>query len=321
MPASNARTSVEPNIADREIVLTRLVDAPRELVFEVWTKPEHVAQWWGPNGFSTTISEMDVRPGGKWRHVMHGPDGRDYVNNIVFLEVVRPERIVYKHEPEKGAEPVNHETTVTFVDRAGKTEVTLRMLFASSAAREHIIKTYGAVEGGKQTLGRLDAYLAQTNGKALFVAEPGKPTVVVTRLFDAPRRLVFEALTKPEHLTRWWGPRGSTLPVCENDVRPGGAYRFVCRAPNGNEYPFKGVYREVVPPEKLVFTQRFDVEPFSRNEEVVTVTLEERSGKTILTITELFQSVEHRDGKMKMGAKEGMLQSYDRLGELLGGLQ
>jgi uncharacterized protein YndB with AHSA1/START domain len=320
MPTSNARTSVEPSTADREIVLTRLVDAPRELVFEVWTKPEHVAQWWGPNGFSTTISEMDVRPGGVWRHVMHGPDGRDYVNNIVFLEVVRPERIVYKHQPEKGAEPVNHETTVTFVDRAGKTEVTLRMLFASPAAREHIVKTYGAIEGGKQTLGRLDAYLSQ-NGKALFVAEPGRPTVVVTRMFDAPRELVFEALTKPEHLSHWWGPRGFTLPVCENDVRPGGAYRFINRAPNGNEYPFKGVYREVVPPEKLVFTQRFDVEPFSRDEEVVTVALEEQNGKTMVTITELFQSVEHRDGKMKFGAKDGMLQSYDRLAELLGGLQ
>jgi len=320
MPASNARTSIEPSTAAREIVLTRLVDAPRELVFEAWTKPEHVAQWWGPNGFSTTISEMDVRPGGVWRHVMHGPDGRDYVNNIVFLEVVRPERIVYKHQPEKGAEPVNHETTVTFVERAGKTEVTLRMLFASPAAREHIVKTYGAIEGGKQTLGRLDAYLSQ-NGRALFVAEPGKPTIVVTRLFDAPPGLVFEAITKPEHLVRWWGPRGSTLPVCENDVRPGGAYRFVSRSPNGNEYPFKGVYREVVPPKKLVFTQRFDVEPFSRDEEVVTVLLEEQNGKTMLTVTELFQSVEHRDGKMKFGAKDGMLQSYDRLAELLGGLQ
>jgi uncharacterized protein YndB with AHSA1/START domain len=140
-------------------VITRIFHAPRELVFKAWTNPKHVAQWWGPNGFTTTIQEMDVRPGGNWRLVMHGPDGKDYKNKIVFTEVVKSERLVYKHVPEAGTESTTHESTVTFVELGGKTEVTMRMLFASAAAREHIVKTYNVIEGGKQTLGRLGEYL------------------------------------------------------------------------------------------------------------------------------------------------------------------
>jgi uncharacterized protein YndB with AHSA1/START domain len=150
--------------ADPEIVITRVFDAPRELVFEAWTKPEHLIHWWGPTGFATTIQEMDVRPGGTWRLVMRGPDGRDYKNHILFIEVVKPERLVYKHVPEAGSEPGTHESTVTFVERGGKTEVTLRMLFASAAAREFVVKTYNAIEGGNQTLGRLDEYLKTMDG-------------------------------------------------------------------------------------------------------------------------------------------------------------
>src|SRR5512146_2810578 len=97
--------------ASREITATRLVEAPRELVFRVWTEPDHIAHWWGPNGFTTTIHEMDVRPGGVWRFVMHGPDGRDYQNKIVYVEVTPPERLVYDHV----AGPKFH-ATVRFAD-------------------------------------------------------------------------------------------------------------------------------------------------------------------------------------------------------------
>ena len=147
-----------------------------------------------------------------------------------------------------------------------------------------------------------------------IVAEPGKPTIVMTRVFDAPRRLVFEVLTKPEHLERWWGPRGLTLVVCEVDLRVGGAYRFVQRAPDGQEFAFRGVYREVSPPERLVST--FVFEPMPEHEALITVTLEERNGRTTLTETTLHGSVEARDAHfaaMEPGASE----SYERLGELL----
>ena len=99
--------------SDREIVLTRVVDAPRALVWKIWTDPEHVPAWWGPTGFTTRTQEMDVRPGGRWRFVMRGPDGREYPNLITYLEVEAPARIVYRHGGEKGLEPLNFETILT----------------------------------------------------------------------------------------------------------------------------------------------------------------------------------------------------------------
>jgi uncharacterized protein YndB with AHSA1/START domain len=148
-------------LTNREIIVRRMLDAPRDLVFEVWTDPKHVAQWWGPNGFSTTIKEMDVRPGGIWRLVLHGPDGRDYHNRIVFLEVVKPERLAYKHDPEPGVEFSTHQTTITFTELGGKTLVTMRMLFFSAAERDRIVEKYGALEGAKQTLGKMAEHVAK----------------------------------------------------------------------------------------------------------------------------------------------------------------
>lgn len=147
--------------ADREIVISRVFDAPRELVWEAWTNPKHVAQWWGPNGFTTTFETMEVRPGGEWKHVMHGPDGTDYPNHSVFIEVVKPERIVYSHGGGKeGAPEVRFESTWTFEALAGnKTRLTMRAVFASAAERDMVVKVYGAIEGGKQTMGRLADYL------------------------------------------------------------------------------------------------------------------------------------------------------------------
>ena len=146
-------TSTETS-ASREIVATRVFDAPRELVFEMWTDPKHVTQWWGPNGFTTTIYEMDVKPGGVWRFVMHGPDGVDYQNRVVYREIVKPERLVYAH-----VSGPQFEMTVTFADDGGKTRLTARMLFESAAQRDQVVKERNAIEGLTQTLGRLAGYV------------------------------------------------------------------------------------------------------------------------------------------------------------------
>lgn len=166
MSASEASAGRAESTADRELVFERVFDAPRELVFEVWTDPKHVPNFWGPRGFRTTIFEMDVRPGGGWRYVMHGPDGRDYRNKIVFIEVVKPERLVYKHEAEKGSEPVDFEVTVTFAEQAGKTRLKLRMVFPSHEERERVVRTYGASEGAVQMLERLAEHLATVKAKS-----------------------------------------------------------------------------------------------------------------------------------------------------------
>jgi uncharacterized protein YndB with AHSA1/START domain len=141
--------------ADREIVLSRLLNAPRELVFAAWTDPTQVVQWWGPRGFTTTSHEMSVTPGGVWRFVMHGPDGRDYKNKIIFTEVVKPERLVYRQAGEDEHEDVRFHVTVTFQAQGRKTLLTMRSLFATAQERDEVVTKYGAVEGGKQTLERL----------------------------------------------------------------------------------------------------------------------------------------------------------------------
>jgi len=143
------------------IVATRMFDAPRELVWSVWTDPQHLAQWWGPNGFSLTTSSYDARPGGVWRFVMHGPDGRDYQNRITFVEIVKPQRIVYRHGGGDDVEPVQFTTTATFEAVSTKTLLTMRMEFPSAAERDRVVKEYGADKGLAQTLARLDEHLAK----------------------------------------------------------------------------------------------------------------------------------------------------------------
>jgi len=149
--------------SDREIVISRDFDAPCELVWEAWTDPKQVAQWWGPTGFSTTIEVMDVRPGGEWKHVMRGPDGAEYPNHSTFIEVVKPERIRYSHGGhKKGGPDVQFEATWTFEElKPGKTRLTLRFVFPSAAARDVVANEFGAIEGGKQTLARLAELLAK----------------------------------------------------------------------------------------------------------------------------------------------------------------
>jgi uncharacterized protein YndB with AHSA1/START domain len=241
MSESNAGTSAAMNTEDREIVITRVFDAPRELVWKAWTDPQHVVQWWGPKGFTTTIHMMEVKPGGVWRHTMHGPDGTDYPNKCVFIEVVKHERIVYTHGGSKKGDPgAQFEATWTFKAQGNKTKLTLRMVFPSASARQHVIKTYGAIEGGKQTLERLSEHLAKMDSS---VSAPAEREIVLTRIFDAPRALVFKAWTDPKLMVQWWGPRGFTNPVCELDVRVGGAWRIVMRTPDGMEYPCDGVSR------------------------------------------------------------------------------
>jgi uncharacterized protein YndB with AHSA1/START domain len=149
---------------DREVIFTRIFDAPRELVWTAWSDPKHIARWWGPNGFTTTTYSMDFKPGGVWRFVMHGPDGTDYENKIVYLEIVKPERLVFKHSGgEDDTESASHQTTVTFAAEGNKTKLTMRMLFASAEELKRVVETYGAIEGGKQTLGRLAEYVEKTS--------------------------------------------------------------------------------------------------------------------------------------------------------------
>ena len=152
-----AAKNPEPE-SDREIVLTRVFDAPPDLVFEAWTNPKHVVHWWGPNGFTNTIHEMNVKPGGVWRITMHGPDGTNYPNRMDFEEVDRPKRLVYLHGDDGAGEHKPFHVTTTFDKQDGGTLVTLRLLLESADEKRRVVD-FGAIEGGKQTLARLGEYL------------------------------------------------------------------------------------------------------------------------------------------------------------------
>jgi uncharacterized protein YndB with AHSA1/START domain len=296
-------------MAARELVVTRVIDAPRELVYEAWTDPEHLARWWGPNGFSTTTQSFDFRPGGIWRFVMHGPDGRDYQNRITWNEIVPPERLAYHHGGGEDVEPVQFRTTVTFEKVGGKTRLTLRAVFPSAAERDRVVREYGAEEGARQTVGRLAEYVARQVASA-----KERPELTVTRIIDAPRELVFRAWTDPEHAARWWGPQGFTTISCEMDVRPGGAYRACMRSPEGTRHCRRGIYREVVMPERLVFTFAWeDAQGNPGHETVVTVTFGDIGGKTELTLHQaMFETVTARNEHQR-----GWTSTIERFAEYL----
>jgi uncharacterized protein YndB with AHSA1/START domain len=146
---------------------------------------------------------------------------------------------------------------------------------------------------------------------------PSDREIVLTREFDAPRQLVFDAHTKPELLQRWLtGRPGHTMPICEIDLRVGGAYRYVWRGPDGKEMTSKGFYREVVPPARLVATERFEP-TWYEGEAVNTTTFAERNGKTTVTLTIQCGSREVRDGILKSGMERGVAYSFDQLEQIL----
>lgn len=152
--SENPIATGEMRVGERDIVITRVLNAPRELVFEAWTNEEHLSKWWGPQGFTITNQKFELKPGGTWEFVMHGPDGANFPNTNIFVEIVKPERIVIKHDV------FPHFTaTATFEELNGKTKLTYSSVFDESAEVFDKVKTY-AVPGAEQTMGRLEELLA-----------------------------------------------------------------------------------------------------------------------------------------------------------------
>ena len=144
----------------KEITYTRILNAPRELVWKVWTEPDHIKEWFGPDGFSITNKSMDVRAGASWIFTMHG-FGKDFPNKITFVEVVKPERLVYRHTGEIDTHPVGFQVIVTFEKMGRATRITMHSVFSSAEEQDRLSKEVNAIEGGKQTLNRLDEYVTR----------------------------------------------------------------------------------------------------------------------------------------------------------------
>ncbi len=274
--------------AAREIVMSRIFHAPRALVWEAWANPDLIVKWWGPRGFTTTTKQREFRVGGAWELTMHGPDGTNYPNKCVFQEIVPQERIVYRQGGgcEDGEIPgANFTATWTFesID-AERTKVTGCLLFPTAAARDHVVKAFGAVEGGKQTLERLGEQVDSMQSEPFIIA----------REFDAPRDLVWRAWTEREQFSQWFGPKGCTAEVHKFELCPGGMNHYRLAMPNGGEMWGRAVYREIVPPEKIVWVNSFSdaaggitthpMSPTWPKEMLTTVTFAERGASTLVTV-------------------------------------
>ena len=333
MTAGTSSTAVPPAppfLADGELVLTRTFAAPRERVFAAWTDPEQFARWFGPHGFTTLVRTMDVHPGGTL-HFCHRFAGEDVWVAGVYREVDAPRRIVFTthfSDPsggrvERPGFPRDMRVTATFAERDGGTEMTVR--------HAGLEVDQGEVQGWTETLDRLGEHLAAPASPAssvhrekamsptTFDMPAGEPVIVMSRTFNAPRELVWRAYTEPEHVANWWGPRRYVNRVLEMDVRPGGRWRVEQRGEDGRVHRFKGVYHEVVRPERLVntFIYEDDAGTYEDRPVVETHTFDERDGRTTLTTVSRFGSLADRDGMAASGMEEGARESLDRLAELL----
>jgi uncharacterized protein YndB with AHSA1/START domain len=312
----------------RELIITRILDAPRESVWKAWTEPEAVKQWWGPKNFTAPHISIDLRVGGRFVFCMRGAglDGvvKDYWNAGEHRKIVPLKKLV---------------TTLSFADEQGRPvpasyygmpgkwpkEILVTVTFESSKSEKTklTVREAGVPRevaelarlGWEQQLDKLADALVIMSGRTRITAEPGKQEIVIRRIYDAPRALVFRAYTDPKLIPQWWGPRRFATIVDKLDARPGGRWRILNRDADGNEYAFRGVYHEVAAPERIIAT--FEFEGVPGHVSLETLTLEESGGRTMLIDTSVFQSVADRDGMLQGGMEEGAAETMDRLAELL----
>ncbi len=229
-----------------EIVLARVYDAPVRAVWDAWTIPEQVAQWWGPRGFTLTTHSKDLRVGGTWRYTMHGPDGVDYPNVTTYFVVEPHKKLVYDHGANDERPPL-FRVTVTFSEANGQTTMELIFALASAEAAAGIAKHIKQV-GGNATWDRLAEHLEQTG--------TGKQPFVINRTFDAPIGRVFEMWARPEHLARWLPPAGTTMRFLRSEIAVGKSTLFVIEGEHGTMH-VRADYLAIEPPGRIVYTQQF----------------------------------------------------------------
>ncbi|MEW6055495.1 MAG: SRPBCC family protein [Bdellovibrionota bacterium] len=306
-----------------ELYITRIYDAPVKMVWEAWTDPKQVAQWWGPRGFTLTTHSKDLRPGGHWAYTMHGPDGTDYPNKTVYFEVEKYSRLVYDHGGNDDRPPL-FRVTVTFNEIKGKTKMEMTMTLPSAEAATEA-KKFIKKAGGDSTWDRLAEYLAQESS--------GNDPFVINRSFDAPLETVYKMWTDPKHLSQWLSPTGFTMGFIRADIKTGGETFYSMT--NGKDVTMYGRarYLEITPPHRLVYTQQFcdEHEKVSRHPLAstwpetmhTTVVFEaEDPTKTRVTVTwEVYgaATAEEKDffHKAKSGMTQGWTGSFDKLEDLL----
>lgn len=286
----------------KELEISRVYDAPRELVFKVWTDPKHLAEWWGPAGFTNPVCEIDVRAGGAILIHMKGPDGTVYPMDGVYQEIIEPERLVFITAAlnDKGNRLFEVLNTITFSDEGGKTKLTLKASVSKITADAWQYLD-GMDQGWNQSLERLGQYIQKDNDNS-------DRELVISRLLNAPVELVWKVWTEPGHIKNWWGPNGFTNTIDKMEVRPDGVLELVMHGPDGTNFKNKSIYREIVKNQKIVF-DHVSVPKFR-----VTVTFAGHRKKTLLTWRMLFESAEELNKTIKVfKADEGLAQNVDKM--------
>jgi len=231
-----------------QIITSRVIAAPRPLVWKAITTPEHLKHFWGPDGFTNTYSKFDLRVGGQALFTMHGPDGTDYPNRFIFITVDAPRLLVFDHD-NGGEGPVDHRFRgeIELTDEGGKTRIALRVIEASIEKRDAVAQF--AVEGGKQNLDRLAAYVApMANAKNLFEIE---------RSFPVSQERLFKACTNVDDMMEWFAAPGMKVIKAQQDFRVGGSYHYGTATPQGQEMWGMAKYKEITPNSRLVYLQSF----------------------------------------------------------------
>lgn len=309
--------------SSNEIRIIRLYDAPVKMVWDAWTDPKQVAQWWGPRGFTLTTHSKDLRVGGSWSYTMHGPDGVDYPNKTLYHEVEKYSRLVYDHGGNDDRPPL-FRVTVLFSEVKGKTKMEMSMTLptpeAAAEARKFIKKA-----GGNSTWDRLAEYLEKNSSD--------KEVFVINRTFDASIDRIFEMWTNPEHFSQWLPPTGFTMRFLKTDIKEGGQCFYEMTDGAKTTMYGQSKYLEIRKPDRIVYTQQFcdENQKISRHPHaptwpetmLTTVTLaEEGPHQTRVTVAWEVYGKATRDEvdafvKAKAGMTQGWTGSFDKLDDYL----
>jgi uncharacterized protein YndB with AHSA1/START domain len=230
-----------------EIKITRLYDAPVKVVWDAWVDPKQAAKWWGPRGFTITTHSKDLKPGGHWHYTMHGPDGVDYPNKTIYLEVEKYSHLVYDHGGYDDRPPL-FRVSVSFTETKGRTKMDMTMAFATVEIAEELGK-FIKKAGGNSTWDRLAEYLEKESS--------GKEKFVINRTFDAPVDLILDMWANPKHLSKWLPPTGMQMHFIRVDTKPGGESFYSMG--DGSNFKMYGKiqYKELQKPTRISYTQQF----------------------------------------------------------------
>ncbi len=295
-----------------KLVLTRIFDAPRQLVWDAWTKPEHIDQWWGPRGFDGAGSKVDLRIGGKWHFPMRYEGGAHWAMGF-YKEITPIERLVFtdsfsdeegnlKRASDYGMPVEWPEEVLISVELEDLGDRTRQILTSHFESEEHLAlaKQVQMDLGWEESLDKMEEVFDERN-------------LVMSRVVDAPQSLVWQAFSQPEHLAQWWGPEGFTNTFEKFEFREGGEWIFMMHGPDGKDWPNHITFTEIEPESVIAY---YHGSPETGPLFKAKITIEPQGDKTMVTLRMSFDTKAARDQKIRdVGAVKGGMQTLGKLVE------